>query len=63
MVVSTGLTSEESCGRNAVVEPVVVELVVAELVEASKRPQGKANEAGDFDRLNHRRVLWAKRGR
>jgi len=28
--------------------------VVAELVEASKRPQEKANEAGGFDRLSHR---------
>jgi len=28
---------------------VVVELAVAELVEASKRPQEKANEDGDFD--------------
>jgi len=31
----------------------VVEPVVAELVEASKRPQKKANEDGGFDRLNH----------
>jgi len=31
----------------------VVELAVAELVEASKRPQGKANVDGGFDRLNH----------
>jgi len=35
---------------------VVVELVVAELVEASKRPQERANEGGGFDRLNHRGV-------
>jgi len=48
VVVSTVPATEESCGRNA-----VVELVVAELVEASKRPLGKANEAGGFDRLNH----------
>jgi len=34
---------------------VVVEPVVAELVEASKRAEKKANEAGGFDRLNHRR--------
>jgi len=32
---------------------VVVELVVAELVEASKRPQEKANEADGFDRLSN----------
>ena len=32
----------------------VVEPVVAELVEASKRPQKKANEDGGFDKLNHR---------
>jgi len=31
----------------------VVELVVAELVEASKRPQKKANEGGGFDKLSH----------
>jgi len=35
---------------------VVVELVVAELVEASKRPQRKANEAGGFDRLSNRKL-------
>jgi len=40
----------------SVIEPVVVELVVAELVEASKRPPEKANRAGGFDRLSHRRV-------
>jgi len=33
VVASTGSATKESCGRNAVVEP-----VVAELVEASKRP-------------------------
>jgi len=32
----------------------VVELVVAERVEASKRPQAKANEGGGFDKLSHR---------
>jgi len=31
----------------------VVEPVVAELVEASKRPQEKANKGGGFDRLSH----------
>jgi len=31
----------------------VVEPAVAELVEASKRPQKKANEGSGFDRLNH----------
>jgi len=31
----------------------VVEPAVAELVEASKRPQEKANENGGFDRLGH----------
>ena len=36
---------------------VVVELVVAEPVEASKRPQGKANEDGGFDKLSHRKPL------
>ena len=41
---------------------VVVEPVVAELVEASKRPQEKANNNGGFDRLSHRRVLRIKRG-
>jgi len=42
--------------KKAVFEP-----VVAELVEASKRPQGRANEGGGFDRLNHRifeGILW-----
>jgi len=34
----------------------IVELVVAELVEASKRPQEKANEDGGFDRLSHRGI-------
>jgi len=34
----------------------VVELVVAELVKASKRPQEKANEADDFDRLSNREI-------
>jgi len=34
----------------------VVEPVVAELVEASKRPQEKANEDGGFDRLSHQGV-------
>jgi len=33
---------------------VVVELVVAEPVEASKRPQEKANEGGGFDKLSNR---------
>jgi len=32
----------------------VVELVVAEFVEASKRPQEKANEDGGFDKPSHR---------
>jgi len=32
---------------------VVVELVVAEFVEASKRPQEKANEDGGFDKLSN----------
>jgi len=32
----------------------IVELVVAEPVEASKRPQEKANEDGDFDKLSNR---------
>jgi len=35
---------------------VVVELVIAELVEASKRPQERANEDGGFDRLSHRNL-------
>jgi len=34
----------------------VVEPVVAELVEASKRPQKKANEASSFDKLSNRRI-------
>jgi len=34
----------------------VIELVVAELVEASKRPQEKANEVDGFDRLSHRKM-------
>jgi len=34
---------------------VVVEL--AEPVEASKRPQERANEAGGFDRLNHQKFV------
>jgi len=34
----------------------VVELVLAELVEASKRPQEKANEADGFDKLSHREL-------
>jgi len=37
-----------------VAEPVVAEPVVAELVEASKRPQEKANEGGGFDKLSNR---------
>jgi len=45
LVASTG-----SATRNV---KAVVELVVAELVEASKRPQKKANEAGGFDKFSH----------
>jgi len=41
---------------------VVVKFIVVEFVEASKRPQKKANEGGGFDRLNHRifkGILWS----
>ena len=37
-----------------VIKLVVVELVVAEPVEASKRPQEKANEDDGFDKLSNR---------
>jgi len=40
----------------AVFVKAVVEFAFAELVEASKRPQEKANEAGGFDRLSHREL-------
>jgi len=38
----------------------VVEPVVAELLEASKRPQERATEAGGFDRLSHQRPAILK---
>jgi len=63
MVVSTSSTTEKSYGQNAIAFPMVVELVVAERVEASKRPRKEANEDGGSDRLNHRKVLRAKRNR
>ena len=39
---------------------IVVEPVVAELVEASKRPQKKANESGGFKRVGHQEILILK---
>jgi len=62
MVVSTSSTTEESwkyfvLSKRLKARSVVVEPVVAELVEASRRPQKKANENGGFDKLNHRRIL------
>jgi len=41
---------------------VVVEFVVAEPVEASKRPQEKANKDGGFDKLSHRSLPILKIG-